>query len=220
MGINRLWIEFEIGDKTRVIAIHEIVSSLPQTLCASLPFFHAFTGCDTVSSFFEFSKKKAWDCWMLNLSKFCDLFSSLDFSSLPSSFNALEKFVITLYCKNSDAQNVDECRCNMFSSGYPVEKLPPTSAALAEHTRRAMYQSEIRKSCLTKIQNRPSPLDWGWAFNDSEELIPFWSCAQSAASIHEIIHHCNCKSTCCFRCSCKKKVFKMHQSLFVQFQDL
>ena len=32
LGINRLWIEFEIGDKTRVIAIHEIVSSLPQTL--------------------------------------------------------------------------------------------------------------------------------------------------------------------------------------------
>ena len=67
----------------------------------------------------------------------------------------------TLYCKNSDAQNVDECRYNMFSSGYPVEKLPPTPAALAEHTRRAMNQSEIRKRCVTKIQNRPSPLDWG-----------------------------------------------------------
>ena len=58
LGINRLWIEFGIGDKTRFIAIHEIVSSLPQTLCASLPFFHAFTGCDTVSSFFGFGKKR------------------------------------------------------------------------------------------------------------------------------------------------------------------
>ena len=64
-----------------------------------------------------------------------------------------------------------------------------------------MYQSEICKSCLTKIQNRQSPLDWGWAFNDSEEafndseeLIPFWFSAQSAASIHEMIHHCKCKS--------------------------
>ena len=101
--------------------------------------------------------------------------------------------MITLYCKNWDAQNVDECRYNMFSSGYPVEKLPPTSAALAEHTKNLKYGKAV-----TKIQNRPSPLDWGWAFNDSEELIPFWSSAQSAASIHEIIHHCNCKSTCCF----------------------
>ena len=58
LGINRFWIEFEIGDKTRFIAIHEIVSSLPQTLCASLPFFHAFTGCDTVSSFFGLVKKR------------------------------------------------------------------------------------------------------------------------------------------------------------------
>ena len=54
LGINRLWIEFGIGDKSRFIVIHEIVSSLPQTLRASLPFFHAFTVCD---SFFLF---QAW----------------------------------------------------------------------------------------------------------------------------------------------------------------
>ena len=31
--------------------------------CQALPFFHAFTGCDTVSSFFNHSKKSMWEAW-------------------------------------------------------------------------------------------------------------------------------------------------------------
>ena len=58
LGTNCLWIEFGIGDKTRYIAIHEMVSSLPQTLYASILFFRAFTGCDTVFSFLAFGEKK------------------------------------------------------------------------------------------------------------------------------------------------------------------
>ena len=117
-------------------------------------------------------------------------------------------FVNTLYCKNSDAQNVDECRYNMFSSGYPVEKLPPTSVALAEHTRRAMYQSEIWKSCLTKNQNRPSPLDWGWAFNDSEELIPFWSSARQQHQFTKLFITVTANPHVVFDVHVKKKYLK------------
>ena len=59
LKINKLWIEFGVAGNTRYISIHVAVSSLPQsqTMCASLPFFHAFTGCDTVSSFFGIGKK-------------------------------------------------------------------------------------------------------------------------------------------------------------------
>ena len=31
--------------------------------CQALPFLHAFTGCNTVSSFFNHSKKKMWEAW-------------------------------------------------------------------------------------------------------------------------------------------------------------
>ena len=143
LGVSRMWIEFGVGDGAGFVAIREVVSSLPQTLCASLPSFRAFTGCDAVSSFFGFGGGEAWDCWMLDLSKFCDLFSGLDFSSLPSSFDALERFVIALCCGSSDAQGVDECRCSVFGSGCPVEGLPPASAALAERTGGAVCRSEM-----------------------------------------------------------------------------
>ena len=95
-------------------------------------------------------EKKAWDCWMLQLSKFCDLFITLDFSNSPNKINAAQKFAIALYAKSSAAEDVDECRNTMFKSGCPIQKLPPTLAALQQHTREAIYQAEVWKASLEK----------------------------------------------------------------------
>jgi len=207
LQINKLWIEFGVGENMCHIPVHDIISSLPQSkmMCASLPLFHAITGCDTVSSFFGFGKKKSWDCWMLNLFEFCDLFTSFNFSSSSSSIKDMQKFVIALYARSFNIEDIDECRYAMFTNGCPIEKLPPTSAALLQHTRRAIYQAEIWKAALTKIQDLPSSLLWGWALDELGQLIPFWMAEQPASSMQHIIHHCSCKTICGPRCSCKKK---------------
>ena len=44
--------------------IKVITDSLGWKVCHALPFFHAFTGCDTVSSFHGKGKRKAWDTWL------------------------------------------------------------------------------------------------------------------------------------------------------------
>lgn len=60
LNINELWIAFGSGTSLRYLAVHEIVSRLGPEKARSLPVFHAFTGCDTVSCFSEKGKMTAW----------------------------------------------------------------------------------------------------------------------------------------------------------------
>ena len=45
---------------------YDVISAifdLRKETCNALPFFYAFTRCDTVSSFFSEGKCRAWDAW-------------------------------------------------------------------------------------------------------------------------------------------------------------
>ena len=46
-----LWVAFGTGNNYRVISAHGIYAVIGVEKCLALPMFHAFTGCDTVSSF-------------------------------------------------------------------------------------------------------------------------------------------------------------------------
>lgn len=62
LNVDALWVTFEKGKDLRWIPIHDIVRSLgPRS--KALPFFHAFTGCDTMSAFVGKGKKTAWQAW-------------------------------------------------------------------------------------------------------------------------------------------------------------
>eukprot|EP00794_Sanderia_malayensis_P001903 gene1903-2161_t len=51
LALDELWIEFGAGKNRRWIPIHRIVKALGEEKCSALLYWHAFTGCDTVSSF-------------------------------------------------------------------------------------------------------------------------------------------------------------------------
>ena len=57
MKPDEMWIAFSTGKNFRFRPIHEIVSLLTPKICSSVLTFHAFTGCDTVSSFSGRGKK-------------------------------------------------------------------------------------------------------------------------------------------------------------------
>ncbi len=63
ISVRELWIAFGTGKHFRYIAAHEIAASLGPNKSQALPMFHAYTGCDTVSSFATRGKKTAWDTW-------------------------------------------------------------------------------------------------------------------------------------------------------------
>ena len=84
LSITELWVTFGTGRGFRHLAAHEMAKILGPERCIALPMFHAFTGCDTVSSFFGRGKKTAWDTWMnFNdiTSAFCVLAATSDVSA-------------------------------------------------------------------------------------------------------------------------------------------
>ena len=55
---------FGIGENVRYYNANEICLLLTNHICRALPFFYAFAGCDTISSFYNHSKLKILDAWM------------------------------------------------------------------------------------------------------------------------------------------------------------
>ena len=54
------FVEFGVGNRTQYYNIMEIFQSLGEKLSCALPFFHAFTGCETTSSFYCHGKCSFW----------------------------------------------------------------------------------------------------------------------------------------------------------------
>lgn len=48
---DELWVAFGVGSSFRYIDIYKMVSTMNPTQCLTLQVFHAFTRCDTVSTF-------------------------------------------------------------------------------------------------------------------------------------------------------------------------
>ena len=59
-GLEELWVQFGARKSKRSIPYHAIGSALGQKKSRALLFFHSFTGCGTVSSFFNDPKKSVF----------------------------------------------------------------------------------------------------------------------------------------------------------------
>ena len=58
-----IWINFGTGERKKILSAHQISAAIGRNKYVALPVFHAFTGCDTVSSFKSIGKKTAWQIW-------------------------------------------------------------------------------------------------------------------------------------------------------------
>ena len=74
-----------------------------------------------------------------------------------------ERFVVLMYHWTTNCLEVNSCCCDLFvKKGRAMEALPPTFAALLQHSFRAAYQAGlIWKQALNQQQQLPSPEDWG-----------------------------------------------------------
>ena len=77
--------------------IRTMILALDHPKCIALPFFYAFSRCDTAPSFSSKGKNKEWNVWMQNRSDFDELFIHL--VNRPSDVtevnkNAIESFVM------------------------------------------------------------------------------------------------------------------------------
>ena len=165
LGCERLWIAFGQGRNQRWIPIHEINTAIGLAKTKGILFFNAFTGCDVVSAFRGKAKKTAWQTWDV-CPEVSNAFAKL--SQYPPVIEVedqalLEKFVIAMYDRSSTTEAVDEARLDLFARKQrSYDAIPPTQAALIQHTRRATYQAGCIWGQATVCQMEPqSPSDWG-----------------------------------------------------------
>ena len=106
---DELWIAFGTGAHYRFLPVHHYATTLGPLKSRALPYFHAFTGCDTVSFMAGRGKKTAWDVWMA----FDDATKAfLELSAFPPrnipevTVATLERFTVLLYDRTSGHMEV------------------------------------------------------------------------------------------------------------------
>ena len=126
------WVAFGMGNNFHMLSVNTICEYLGEQKCRALPFFHAFTGCDTTSAFLGKGKKSAWEAWkvfpeateaflFVNDSPFVPL----DANTLV--FDVLQRFVVILYDRASLATDVNTARRELFTKkNRALENIPPT----------------------------------------------------------------------------------------------
>ena len=62
---DELWLGFGTGSNFSYIPVCEVVNGMNPRNCTGLPVFHAFTECESVSSFGGRGKKTAWKIWQV-----------------------------------------------------------------------------------------------------------------------------------------------------------
>ena len=108
-----------------------------------------------------------------------------------------------MYDRSSSATDIDSVRLDMFArkqkSYYAI---PPTSAALDYHTKRAAYQAGcIWCEAITRQMEILSPSEWEWKQQDNSWQI-VWASLPSVGESCKQLTKCKCKTSCRGRCKC------------------
>jgi hypothetical protein len=230
-----VWVLYGSGGNKRYIAAHKIAEALGDRKAEALRGFHAFTGCDTVSFFSSKGKKTAWKAWtekytnaflalsqvgllkkylknVLNESNLNNI-TLFQYSSEPPSLEtqkALEAYTVALYMGGTtDIEEVNATRKHMFATqNKPLSNIPPTSAALYQHTLRAAYQAGQVWGCADVTEPvTANPDQWGWRKDAGGILRPLWTNQPDIWAACRELDRCGCKSQCnTMRCRCRRNM--------------
>ena len=121
LGRAELWIDFGTGNNLRYIPAHEICASLGPQKSLTLPVFHAFTACDTVSHFAKVGEKSAWKVWATHVT-----------NSLPSSTIHHSKYISE---ETEAALDISPLYFSMTSTGHEHVPQLMKLASFFSHTK-------------------------------------------------------------------------------------
>ena len=128
-GLEKMWVAFGKGKQRRWIPIHDLVSAIGPEKTSGMLFFHAFTGCDFVSSFNGKGKKTAWQTWNVR-NEASIIFTKLSQYPLKieeSDLQILEKCVVLMYERSSSVASMNEARLALFARKQrSYDLIPPT----------------------------------------------------------------------------------------------
>ena len=206
-NITELWIAFGAGKNFRYLPAHEMADALGPDRGVALPMFHAFTGCDTVSCFGGRGERIACDMWNAYdevTPAFCALAATPE--TVENWLGPLERFVVLLYDRTSSQEFVNGARKQLFTQkGRAIDGLPPTQAALLQHTKRAAYQAgHCLAQTMIATPELPSPSEWGWNRNENGGWKIYWTTLPEVTQACRELLRCGCKKGCMGLCKCLK----------------
>ena len=98
----------------------------------------------------------------------------------PENAAVIERFSVLLYDRTTQLVNINSVRKELFTrkGTFAHENLPPTKAALEEHTKRAMYQGgHVWGQSMCPQMRLPTPEDWGWSKSPTMDGNPNGQCS-------------------------------------------
>ena len=206
LELQELWIAFGVGNHFRYLPIHKITTSLTQQQCETLPFFMLSQGVILFHTGFAEKERRQLSKYGSQILK--SLKSSLSYQLLK--IRSLKNNVVSwsnlwLSCTAVQAcprQTVNEARQALFAQGNKsIENIPPTQAALAQHIKRAAYQtSHVWGQALEYMQELPCSAQWEWQ-QSPEDWSPKWTILAEASKACSELISCGCKRA--FRGLCK-----------------
>lgn len=181
-----------------------------------IAFLHAFSGCDTTSSFAGKGKKTIVRSLLdnKNLLNLASVYYQKDADHITIAKNG-SQLTATIYKSKKIYNSLNQLRFELYQqatnkSTFKLEKLPPTEEAAAQHSYRVYYQLQTWLGNFDNDQDNKKAKDWGWNENvgrlvpkyisDSSDLIP----GKLLKSVS-----CTCESGCNNqRCGCRKHGLK------------
>lgn len=194
--------------RTRFIDISQVVERHGTEVCRSLPGFHAFTGCDSVSAFS--GKGKVTPLKLVKRhAEFIDLFQALgtEWKLSDELFARLQKFTCHMYSRNPVTSDINDIRYGLFCAkrgDVDSSQLPPCANTLRKHCQRANYQAGIWRRSLQGCPQIPSPFDHGWKLEDDQLQIDWMTSEPAPKAVLELLS-CQCRKKCELpQCTCLK----------------
>lgn len=195
------------GKGSTAAKLYSINSFKHKVLLEHILFIHAFSGCDTVSAIFGMGKNRIINVLKQNR----QLREGLKFFKNPNpSKNQIatsgENVIIALYGGKESDDSIDTVRYRLFAqSGIKTKtdfsRLPPTSAAVRQHSFRSYHQVQ------TWLGKETNALDWGWK-RSNRGLEPITCEKEPIPETLLNMISCSCKKKCEGACGCRKAGIK------------
>ena len=198
-----IWIDFGLGEHRKLVSIKHSYDMMGDSICFALPFFHAFSGCDSTCSVYHKTKNNLFDHWLTypEHEVITAAFQQLSWQPSPTvieaQFPVIEKFVAYLFGQK-DQNLVDIARYTLFSSSPKsnLRELPPSQNALKQHVLRSAYQSGWVWGNTLSSQEVPPLTDMGWTYDENKMLRMHWfneDVNSSSVKLMELLKTCKCR---------------------------
>ena len=178
---HQVFLDIGVGNKRRLLNISKLEEMHGREQCDAVLGLHAFSGCDSTSSFVRKGKITVLKKFRKD-SGYCKTFASLGSLNLENDFHdGIEQFVCCLYGRPKYT-SVDKLRYDLClekfqtgggsgplsaCDGTDLSLLPPCKTSLRLHTERANYQTLIWKNAHIQTPDIPSPVGKGWQEDES-----------------------------------------------------